>query len=228
MALARSILFTIVYGVATLVGLAITVASVPFGPAAMRAAADRWARWYIHLARAILGIRLRVEGAAPVGGALIAAKHQSMYETMAMPLLLGDPVLVMKRELERIPVWGWLARRYGMIAVDRAGGAAALRAMLKAAQAALAEGRPVVIFPEGTRVAPGEHPPLQPGFAGLYRALGVPVVPLAIASGAVWRRGFVKGPGEIVFRFGAPIPHGLSRSEVEARVHEAINALERR
>lgn len=225
MALLRSVLFTFAFWIATLAGLAITVASVPFGDAAMRASANRWAHSYIILARAILGISFRVEGAAPAGGVLIAAKHQSMYETMAMPLLLGEPALVMKRELSHIPVWGWLARRYGMIAVDRDGGAGALRAMLRAARGAIT-GRPIVIFPEGTRVAPGEQPPLQPGFAGLYRALGIPVVPLAVASGAFWRRGFVKRPGEIVFRFGAPIPPGLSRKEIEARVHEAINALE--
>jgi 1-acyl-sn-glycerol-3-phosphate acyltransferase len=225
MALLRSVLFTIVFWIATLAGLTIAAASVPFGGSAMRASANRWAHSYIILARAILGISFRVEGAAPAGNVLVAAKHQSMYETMAMPLLLGEPALVMKRELSRIPVWGWLARRYGMIPVDRAGGAAALRAMLRAARKAAA-GRPIVIFPEGTRVAPGERPPLQPGFAGLYRALGIPVVPLAVASGDLWRRGFVKQAGVIVFRFGEPIPAGLSRQEVEARVHEAINALD--
>jgi 1-acyl-sn-glycerol-3-phosphate acyltransferase len=227
MAFLRSILFTFVFWIGSLIGVTITVAAIAFGPAAMRRAANRWARFYLFAARAILGISFRIEGKVPDGGALIAAKHQSMYETMAMPTLLGEPVLVMKRELARIPVWGGLAHRYGMIAIDRAGGAAALRAMLKAAHAALAAGRPIVIFPEGTRVAPGEQPPLQSGFAGLYRALGIPVVPLAIASGNIWRRGFVKQAGEIVFRFGAPIPPGLSRAEVEARVHEAINALER-
>jgi 1-acyl-sn-glycerol-3-phosphate acyltransferase len=226
MALLRSIAFTIAFWIATLVGVAITVASVPFGDAAMRASANRWAHSYIILAKAILGIGFRVEGVAPATGVLIAAKHQSMYETMAMPLLIGDPALVMKSELSNIPVWGWLARRYGMIAVDRAGGAAALRAMLRGAEGAIAAGRPIVIFPEGTRVAPGTRPPLQSGFAGLYRALGIPVVPLAIASGTFWCRGFVKRPGEIVFRFGDPIPAGLSRKEIEARVHAAINALE--
>jgi 1-acyl-sn-glycerol-3-phosphate acyltransferase len=99
--------------------------------------------------------------------------------------------------------------------------------MLIAAKAIVAEGRPIVIFPEGTRVLPGEQPPLQPGFAGLYKALGIPVVPVAIDSGLVWpRRSWVKRPGIITFRFGEPIPPGLPRQEAEARVHAAINLLD--
>ena len=99
--------------------------------------------------------------------------------------------------------------------------------MLRAASAAIAEGRPIVIFPEGTRVPPGAQPPLQPGFAGLYRALGLPVVPVAVDSGRLWPRGkLVKHAGTITMRFGAPIPPGLPRAGIEARVHAAINALE--
>ena len=120
-----------------------------------------------------------------------------------------------------------MVRRYGAIPVDRAGGAAALRRMMRAAEAAIAEGRPIVIFPEGTRVPPGERPPLQPGFAGLYRALRLPVVPVALDSGRLWpRRRFVKRPGIVTMRFGEPIPPGLPRAEIEAAVHAAINALE--
>src|SRR3546814_4872897 len=112
-----------------------------------------------------------------------------MFETIEMLLLLDRPAIVMKRELADIPGWGWVARRYGIIPVDRKGGAAALRRMLRAAQVAIAEGRPIMIFPEGTRVAPGERPPLQPGFAGLYRSLGLPVVPVALDSGRIWQIG---------------------------------------
>jgi 1-acyl-sn-glycerol-3-phosphate acyltransferase len=175
----------------------------------------------------LLGIRTRIEGEVPEGAMLVAAKHQSMFETIDLVVVLGAPRIVMKRELARIPLWGLLATRYGMIAVDRTGGAAALRRMMKEGEEARAEGRPVVIFPEGTRVAPGEAPPLQPGFAGLYRALGLPVVPLALDSGRLWpRRSWVKRPGVVTLRFGEPIPPGLARREVEARVHAAINALE--
>jgi 1-acyl-sn-glycerol-3-phosphate acyltransferase len=98
---------------------------------------------------------------------------------------------------------------------------------LKAAQAAKAAGRPILIFPEGTRVLPGEQPPLQAGFAGLYRALGVPVVPIAIDSGRIWpRRSFAKRPGSVRWKVGETIPPGLPRDEIETRVHQAINALE--
>jgi 1-acyl-sn-glycerol-3-phosphate acyltransferase len=99
--------------------------------------------------------------------------------------------------------------------------------MLKAGQAAVAAGRPLAIFPEGTRIPPGQQPPLQAGFAGLYRAFGIPVVPIALDSGRLWPRGsIIKKAGIVTVRFGAPIPPGLPRKEIEARVHAAINALE--
>ena len=129
-----------------------------------------------------------------------------------------------------IPLWGWVVRRYGVIPVDRTGGAAALRRMMRAAEAAIAEGRPIVIFPEGTRVPPGERPPLQPGFAGLYRALKLAVVPVAVDSGRLWppRNASSSAPGIVTFRFRrGPIPAGpRSASEIEGQVHAAINALE--
>ena len=150
-----------------------------------------------------------------------------MYETLELARLLDTPALVMKRQLAEIPFFGRATQLYGCIAIDREGGAAALRGMMRAAEAPIAEGRPIIIFPEGTRVAPGEQPPLQPGFAGLYRALKLPVVPVALDSGRVWPRGrFVKRPGTVTFRFGAPVEAGLPRAEIEAQTHRAINALE--
>ena len=123
--------------------------------------------------------------------------------------------------------WGAIALKQGVIPVDREGSASALRIMLKAARAAVAVDRPILIFPEGTRVPPGERPPLRAGFAGLYRTLALPVIPIALDSGRLWpRSGFIKRPGIVTFRFGDPIPHALPRAEAEARVHAAINALE--
>jgi 1-acyl-sn-glycerol-3-phosphate acyltransferase len=227
MRLARSLLFTFVFYAGTILFVTTGVLAVPLGGRAVRAVANSWAAFHRACAAFLLGIRTRIEGEVPEGAVLVAAKHQSMFETLDLVVVLGAPRIVMKRELARIPLWGLLATRYGMIAVDRSGGAAALRRMMKEGETARAEGRPVVIFPEGTRVAPGEAPPLQPGFAGLYRALGLPVVPLALDSGRLWpRRSWVKRPGVVTLRFGDAIPPGLPRREIEERVHAAINALE--
>ena len=228
MALIRSLLFaTIFYGMtgpAALVALPIAWC----GPRPLRRYVLAWARAHRWCTRHLLGIVTRIEGEVPTGLALVAAKHQSMYETIELLALLSEPAVVIKRELADIPAWGHAARLYGVIPVDREAGSGALRRMLRAARAAQEEGRSILIFPEGTRVAPGETPPLRPGFAGLYRQLGLPVVPVALDSGRLWpRRSFVKHAGTVTFRFGAPIPPGLPRDEAEARVHAAINALER-
>jgi 1-acyl-sn-glycerol-3-phosphate acyltransferase len=226
MAALRSLFFLLVFYGGTLLFVVLALLSLPFGRAGVRAVANAWTRFHSRCARLILGIRVRIEGEVPQGGVLIAARHESMFETLEMPVLLANPAVVMKRELARIPIWGWLAGLYGMIPVDRDGGAASLRRMVKAAAEAAAEGRAVVIFPEGTRVPHGAAPPLQPGFAGLYRALNLPIVPLALDSGRCWGRTLLgKRPGIVTFRFGEPIPPGLPRREAEARVHAAINAL---
>jgi 1-acyl-sn-glycerol-3-phosphate acyltransferase len=226
MNLVRSSLFALVFYVGSVLYVLVCFASMPFGRRPVRAIADGWARFHGWCVRALLGIRTRIEGQVPAGPALVAAKHQSMFETLELITMLDTPAVVMKHELTRIPLWGRLTKRYGIIPIDRAGGAKALREMLRQAQTAIGEGRPIVIFPEGTRVAPGERPELQPGFAGLYRALGLPVVPLALDSGKVWPRRGPKRPGIITMRFGEAIPAGLPRKEIEERVHAAINALE--
>ena len=227
MALLRSTLFAILFYPATLlmIVLAMPVALLR-GRRGVRATAHGWTLFHRWCAANLLGVRTRIEGTFPTGPALVAAKHQAMYETMEFVVILDMPAIVMKRELSDLPLWGRLARAYGLIPVDREGGAAALRRMLRAAQQAVQDGRPIVIFPEGTRVEPGDHPALQPGFAGLYRALGLPVVPVALDSGRLLPRGrFVKRPGIVTMRIGETIPPGLPRKEAEAAVHAAINAL---
>ncbi|GAA4773905.1 lysophospholipid acyltransferase family protein [Stakelama sediminis] len=222
----RSWLFALVfYGLSVPIVLAVPIPAL-FGRGALRWYAHRWTALQRWCARYILGIRVRVEGAPLDRPALYAGKHQSMFETLELARRLDAPAVVLKRELANIPVWGWAARRYGTIPVDRAASAKALRAMMRDARAALGEGRSVLIFPEGTRVAPGEQPPLRSGFAGLYRALDLPVVPVAVDTGRLWPRKGAKRPGIVTMRFGEPIPPGLPRREVEARVHAAINVLD--
>lgn len=223
----RSLLYASVFYPGSVLYVLAGIAVLPLGRRAVRRVADAWTAFNRFCARFLLGIRTRIEGEVPGGAVIVACKHQSMFETTEMQCILDTPATVMKSELGRIPLWGRLTRAYGIIPVDREGGGGALRKLLRAAGEAVAESRPIVIFPEGTRVAPGERPPLEPGFAGLYRALGLPVVPVALDSGRIWpRRSFVKRPGVVTMRFGEPIPPGLPRAEAEARVHAAINALE--
>lgn len=186
-----------------------------------------WSRLMIGALRVICGIRLEVTGLdrIPPGGAIIAAKHQSAFDTIVWLSLLPAPVYVLKKELLSIPVWGWLARRCGHVPVDRAAGAAALRGMVKTAKAALAEGRPIVIFPEGTRSAPGQRLPYQPGVAALALATGAPVVPVATDSGRFWgRRAFQKRPGTLHVSVLPPLSEGLARAALMATLEEVIDA----
>jgi 1-acyl-sn-glycerol-3-phosphate acyltransferase len=193
----------------------------------LSANATLWTSWHAWCVRWLLGIHIAVEGRLHDGPALYAAKHQSMWETLELQRILTGPIMVLKRELTRIPFWGRAALRNGAIPVDREASAAALRQLMKAGEAARGTGRSVFIFPEGTRVQPGETPPLKSGFAGLYRAVGLPVVPVATDSGLVWPKRGLKRPGVITLRFGEVIPAGLPRREIEARVHAGMNALER-
>ncbi len=223
----RSLLFALFFYPGTAGAVLMAFPAAFLGRRPIQWVTHGWARWHRWCARFLLGVRSRVEGPTPQGAVLVAGKHQSMFETIEMLLLLDRPTVVMKRQLTQIPGWGWVARQYGVIGVDRKGGASALRKMLAEARASVAQGRPIMIFPEGTRVPPGEKPPLQPGFAGLYKMLGLPVVPIALDSGRLWpRRTFVKKPGIVTFRFGETLPPGLPRPEIEAAVHRAINVLE--
>jgi 1-acyl-sn-glycerol-3-phosphate acyltransferase len=224
-ALLRSLVFTIVFylGSVPIVGTAALLAPVSSG--GVRVMAQIWARWFLWTTTLLLGVRLRIEGTAPQHAVIIAAKHQSAYETIIALYLFDNPAVVMKAELLAIPVWGFVAKSQGAIPIDREASTGAMRTMMRAAQAAKAADRPVVIFVEGTRVPWGEAPAIKPGFVGLYRTLKLPVVPVALDSGRVWRKGFVKESGTITVRFGEAVPPGLERSDIEARVHAAINAL---
>lgn len=226
MSLLRSLLFTLLFYPGTLVYVLAAFPAAAIGTGPLRAVVHGWSAYHHVLVRWVLGIRFVFEGEIPPGPYLIAIKHQSMAETIEALRMVDTPVVVMKRELTVIPLFGWVTLSYGVIGVDREAGASALREMMARAKEAVASGRPVVIFPEGTRVPVGETPPLRAGFAGLYRMLGLPVVPVALDSGRIWGRGLVKRSGVIRVRVGEVIPPGLKRPEVEERVHRAINALE--
>ena len=192
----------------------------------MQWAVRSWSRWQYACYRRILSINVKIEGELPQKPVLYAIKHESMFETIDMPRMFPKPAVVTKKELFDIPLWGPAARAYGMIPVDRNGGAAALRAMLVLAKKMIADGRPIVIFPEGTRVAHGSQPPLQSGFAGLYKLINLPVVPIAVDSGTLSpRKAGIWKSGTITYKVGEELPTGLPRAEIEARVHAAINAL---
>ena len=183
-----------------------------------------WSAWQRFCCRTLLGITVRVEGSLPDGPVLVALKHESFFEAIDLPQVLPTPGVFAKAELMRIPLWGLVGDRYGLVTVERDQGAKALRHMLGAARALTAEGRPLAIFPEGTRVPHGQQPELKSGFAGLYKLLGLPVVAVAVDSGRLYHR-LVKRPGVITYRMAEPIPPGLPRDEAEARVRAAINVL---
>lgn len=191
-----------------------------------------WCRGLLVLLRMCCGLRWRLLGGGnlPQGPAIIAAKHQSAWDTLVFHVLLGDPVYVLKRELTRVPLFGWYLRKAGNIAIDRSAGLRAIRTMLPAVDRALAEGSQVIVFPEGTRTAPGEHAPYQPGIAALYGRADAPVVPVALNSGRFWgRRHLRKRAGTITLEVLPAMPAGLSRSaflaELQQRIETATSRL---
>lgn len=159
----------------------------------------------------------------PAGPVIVASKHQSTWETLAFALLFPNAAIVLKRDLLFIPVVGWAMARAGHIGVERGDGASALRGLVRQAKAAVAEGRSILIFPEGTRTPVGSQPPYQVGTAALYRQLGIPVVPVALNSGVFWgRRKFIKWPGVIDVELLQAIPPGLDRKTFMATLRERI------
>ena len=184
-----------------------------------------WCRGVMWLLRVTVGLTYRVEGLenVPDRPVIYAIKHQSAWDTIVVCLLIRDPAIVLKKELLPIPLFGWYLWKHGMIAIDRKAGSSALKKLVADAAAALREGRPPVVFPEGTRTAPGQRRPYQPGIAALYTRLDTPVVPVALNSGVFWRRReFVKRPGCITVRFLPPIDPGHSRRDFMAMLEDRI------
>ena len=197
-----------------------------FGSAASMGVIKGWARFVLFGLRVLCGVRVEVRGLEhrPEGPALIAGKHQGMLDVIAPFTFLSNPCFVMKKELMVLPFFGWFAVKLGNIVVDRGAAAKALRKMLGDARRWAADGRQILIFPEGTRMAPGETTEFKPGVAGLYSVMKVPCVPVALNTGHFWRaHGILRKPGVATIRFLEPIAPGLPRDEFMTLLKQRID-----
>ncbi len=228
----RSLLFVLVFYLWSAV-LVIGCLPLTLGPRRWTLGAFRfWTRGIIVQLRVICGIKVELRGREymPKGRAIVAAKHQCMFDVFAQFAWLDDSCFVMRKELMRIPFFNIYAWKAGTLVVDRDGGAKALRDMLAEARLRLKDPRQLVIFPEATRGEPGSTGGYHPGVAGLSRDLELPTCPVATNSGVHWpAHGFLRRPGTIVFEYLPPIPTGLKRAEfmrrLEADIETASNAL---
>jgi 1-acyl-sn-glycerol-3-phosphate acyltransferase len=221
----RSLLFSVAFFGGTFFLSVAGTLIAPFAPATLPRFTVAYARLGIWAARVLCGIRLEVTGweNLPDGPALIASRHQSAFDTFVWFTLVPRCCYVMKRELLRIPLIGRQIRATGMIAVDRDGGGRTIRILVKEGRRAAAEGRQIVIFPEGTRADPGEMLPLQPGVAALAAGTGLPIIPVLTDSGLRGgRRAFCKYPGVLHIVIRPALPTGLKRDELMKRLAEAL------
>ncbi|MBO42717.1 MAG: 1-acyl-sn-glycerol-3-phosphate acyltransferase [Rhodospirillaceae bacterium] len=233
MALVRAIFFAIIFYSWTFLLCPLYVPLMILPRGYFRKATRFWVRGGFLTMKYGLGITHEIRGLEniPNGPIMIASKHQSMWDTQIYNLIFYDCIFVLKRSLLAVPLVGWFMWRAGMIAVDRRAGAAAMRKLLRDARTSVENGHTIVIFPEGTRMPPGERGCYQPGVAALYKELGLPVVPVALNSGTYWpRRAFKKRPGCIVLEFLPAIEPGLDRhdfmKELEEQIETATASLE--
>jgi 1-acyl-sn-glycerol-3-phosphate acyltransferase len=217
----RSTLFMVFFAVFSAVVFVAVLPTLLMPRMVIVRVSQTWSRAMFWGLKAIAGCGWELRGEIPKGPLLFAAKHMSMWDTLALFALIDDVCIVVKRELLSIPFYGWYINKAGVIAVDRAAGASALRRMATEAKAVFASGRSLAIFPEGTRKKPGAPTDYKPGVAGLYTQLGVPCVPVALNSGLYWG-GFTKRRGRIVIAFLPPIPAGLKRGEFLRELEQRI------
>jgi len=221
----RSLLFNLVFYINLVLFLALGFWFMFTPRSWSMAALKTWARASLWWMKLITGTTVEVRGREhiPQAGGLLAGKHQSAWDIFALLPLLADPALVLKRELTFVPLFGWFCLKFKMISVDRSAGPSALKKMIADAKRAVAAQRQVLIFPEGTRAAPGAVPDYKPGATALYTQLGVACTPFALNSGLYWpRREFIRRPGTIIVEFLPPIEAGLNRKVFSARLQRDI------
>jgi 1-acyl-sn-glycerol-3-phosphate acyltransferase len=221
----RSILFNILFYLNLGALLIAAIPTLLMPPRAIIAMAKLWGRSSLWLLRVICGTKVDFRGLekVPEGPLIVAAKHQSTWETFALLSLFDYPVFIIKRELTWIPLFGWFTLKGRMIAVDRGSGSQALAAMTMHAREVIRGGRQLFIFPEGTRRPAGAEPRYKFGVAHLYDVIGVPCMPVALNSGLFWRRrSFLRLPGTIVVEFLEPIEPGLDKQTFFVRLQDRI------
>jgi 1-acyl-sn-glycerol-3-phosphate acyltransferase len=225
--LVRSIAFNVLFYLNTLVYLVVALPTFFMPYRAIIAVAKSWSRVNLVLLRVVAGIDCEVRGREkiPKGAIIVAAKHQSAWETFALLPLFDNPVFIVKRELQWLPIFGWLMIKGRMVPVDRSAGSQSLGAMTERARVELADNRQLIIFPEGTRRPAGAEPRYKLGVAHLYVAEGVPCVPVALNSGLFWpRRSIRRLPGTVVVEILDPIAPGLDKKAFFERLQNDIEA----
>jgi 1-acyl-sn-glycerol-3-phosphate acyltransferase len=221
----RSLVFNVLFYLNLLAYFIIAIPTLVMPRMAIVKLATSWGRTNNRMLRLVCGIKVEYRGIEkiPEGALLVASKHQSLWETFALLQLFSDPAFILKRELQWIPFFGWYAMKAGMIPVDRGRRGQALSDMTERARAELGQGRQIVIFPEGTRRAPGAEPRYKFGIAHLYGETGMPCLPIALNSGLFWpRRSFMRYPGTIVAEILDPIAPGLSKEAFAARLQQDV------
>ncbi|PIB91479.1 1-acyl-sn-glycerol-3-phosphate acyltransferase [Caulobacter sp. FWC2] len=226
----RSFLFQLFFWLWSIVWAVGMIVTYPLPRVANTWCLSTWATGLIWGLRWLADVKVEVRGQRPTGNALVAPKHQSMFDVFSQFALLPDACFVMKKELLMVPLFGWHGLKAGMLVVDRGGHSTALKKLVRDAVERMKETRQIVIFPEGTRGAVGQPGDYKPGIAALYRELNMPVTPLALNCGSHWNKGFLVKPGTIVFDYLEPIPAGLKRGEfmreLQTRIDTATKAIE--
>ena len=221
----RSLVYNVLFYALLVIWIIVALPTFLMPRSAIMTVAKSWARSSIWLMRLICNTKVeyRVVEKIPQGPLIVASKHQSMWETFALLQFFDQPLFIVKRELMLIPFYGWYLKKANMIGIDRAAGGRSLLQMARRAGAAVRRGRQLLIFPEGTRRPVGAPPDYKPGIAQIYVECGVDCLPVALNSGLFWpRRTFMRYPGTLVVEFLDPLPPGLQRRELVARVSSVI------